>query len=292
MISFLQPLPVGDAVRVLLAPPAGALLWRVLRKPTNDISGHADGSAFVVYEGNDPDVIDTQSLTNGTPYYYKPFYQALDLSWSTSASLSATPAAILTSEGPDPLETVRERLELGLKAAVTAGTLVQALGYVPVLTAPPTFEGTTFPIVTVHLSNSSPSARGLGEVVTVDLKDPFTGNWSEAEGWLTTVQLKIVSWVVGNADTRIALRKAIAAVLLGNMPVFNALGMSEIEFSQTDVEDLESYNAPVYQTLTDFSCFATLAVDAVTPPIVAVTLAPADESGDPLPLPRNFILQV
>ncbi len=147
-----------------------------------------------------------------------------------------------------------------------------ASGYIPTLTAPPTYEGTIFPIVTAHMDNQDRFASGLGEMVVADRQDPVTGDWTEIEGWLTTVQIRVISWVVANADTRIALRQAIAKVLLANLPIFNAKGLSEVSFAQQDVEDTESYAAPVYQTITSITCLAIIAVDAVSAPIADVTL--------------------
>lgn len=273
MISYIAPLPIGDAVRVILAPPAGAISWRVLRNTTNVWTDQNDPASGLVYgDGADSFFIDTAGLTNGEVFYYKPFYLAADgVTWSTAPAASATPAATATLIGPDPQSLVRDRLEAALKTAVQAGRLQHVDGFIPCLTAPPTYEGTNFPVVTVHMEIGQPVIQGVGEMITPDYVDPVTGEWTEFEGMIFSVTLKIIAWVVGNGDERIALRREVARALLGNLPVFYAQGLSEVTFSQADIEDLESYNAPVFETVNTMTCFAPLSVDTEYPAISDVT---------------------
>jgi hypothetical protein len=51
MIGFIQPIASGNAIRLLLSPVMGASNWRVLRKESDDFSGHDDPNAYLVYEG-------------------------------------------------------------------------------------------------------------------------------------------------------------------------------------------------------------------------------------------------
>lgn len=272
MISFAAPLPAGNAVSILLAPPADAVAWKVLRKSADTISGEDDPDAATVFDEDSRFFVDVAALANGTPYYYQPFYRAADGSWSTAASVSVTPAASAEVRGPDALTLVRERLEAGLKVEVDAGVLKHDLGYIPCFTAPPKFEGVRFPIVTVHLTAQTPSQDAVGQVIASDSYDPIAESWTEYEGTIFSVQLQIVSWVTSNADIRIALRRAIAKVLLANLPVFYDQGLLQVEFSQTDLEDFETYEAEMFQTITNFSCLAPLAVESLAEPIRAVTL--------------------
>lgn len=270
MVVFLQPLPIGDAVRVLLAPPAGAELSRVLRKTADTFTGEEDPDAAVVYEGDDRYFVDRQTLTNGTAYYYKAYHRVADV-WTGTATQTATPAATAGSRGPDPLVVVRERLEAGLRAEVAAGRLAHDNGYIPCFTAPPTYENIQWPVVTVHLRNDAPGFRGLGEDVAGDVYDADENEWVSSEGWISRFQIELGGWTL-NSDERLALRAAIKKVLIGNLPVFKDAGMDELEFTQTDVEDFESYNAPVYQTITSLTCLAPFVVDAAEPAISDVTV--------------------
>lgn len=262
MISFAEPLPIGNAVRVLLDPPGTAVKWRLLRKTTDDFSGQADANALVVYDGNsDKNIVDTATLTNGTPYFYRE-YDFDGTVWTAPASVSVTPATAYSFDGPDVLTVLRERLRSGLKAAVIAGTLNHATGAIPVYTAPPLEDEVKWPIVSVHLQRDSADGRGLGEMVVSDAFDSDAGLWGESEGWLSRYSLQIIGWSL-NPDERITLRKVIKAVIQGNLSVFDAAGMVQIDFGQSDIEDFQSYNAPVYQTIGDFSCLAPAIVDAM-----------------------------
>lgn len=260
MISFAQPLPIGNAVKVLLAPSADAVKLRLLRKLADDFSGPDDPNAAVISEGLDRLVIDAASLVNGRPYYYR-VYSFNGASWTAGETANVTPAASAEFIGPDPLVLVRERMEAGLKVEVSSGRISHANGYVPCLTAPPAFEGTHFPVVTVHLKNGAPAYRGIGEMIGGDYYGD-DGEPMDGEGWEARYQIEIWGWVVNNADLRIALRQAIAKIVIGNLPVFEAAGMAEIEVSQSDLEDFESYGAPVYQTVCSFTCVAPMLVAA------------------------------
>lgn len=273
MISFLAPLPIGNAVRVILDPPDGAKHVRVLRKTADTISGPADPAAGVVFDGyGEKSFVDITALTNGTTYYYQPFYETAPGVWVTAASQSATPAQVSNLIGVDPLLLIRDRLEAGLKALVQAGELTHEDGYIPCYTAPPLYESTRFPIVSVHMGTATPAMQGLGEEIFDDFQDPFTGEWTLYEGVIFSVPIKVISWSL-NSDERITLRRAIAKVLLGNLQVFADEGLSQVSFTQTDLEDMESYAAPMFQTYTDFSCQAALAVDAIAAPASGATLA-------------------
>ncbi len=273
MIAFLQPLPVGNAVRCLLAPDAAALKTRVLRKLADTFAGASDPDAAIVYEGDERHFIDTAALENGTAYFYKA-YDLIGVTWTASASHSVTPQATANLLGPNVLTFVLERLAAGLKVEVAAGRLKHANGSVPCLTAPPAFEGTRWPVVSIHLSNDAAAMRGVGEVIASDTFDAGSDEWRELEGWLARVQLTVIAWSL-NSDERNLLRLAVKKVLLANLTVFEAAGISQVEFSQSDTEDMESHAAPVYSTICSLTCLAPVAVDALFAPIAdaAATLS-------------------
>jgi hypothetical protein len=271
MISYLQPLPIGNAVRCLLAPAAGSIRTKVLRKDTDDIASEADAAAAVVYDGSEASFVDTQTLTNGITYHYRAF-DLVGGAWVGSESAQVTPLAITDLVGPDVLVVVRERLKAGLKAEVAAGRLVHETGAVPVQTAPPAFENTKWPVVSVHYRSLSLQDRGVGEIIAPDVFDIEDDEWLESEGGLAPQSLEIIGWSL-NSDERNALRRAILKVILGNLSVFEAAGMSLIAPSQNDVDDMESYGAPVFSTVTSLGCLAAAAVQSVAAPISDVTVA-------------------
>lgn len=258
MISLIQPVAAGNALRVFLAPPADATWWRLLRKVDDTFAGESDPDALLVQEGTDKVILDIAYLMNGTLYYYKPYYRVGD-SWVAGPTATATPNAAYEDATTDVLPLVRDRLDLGLQEELRRGSLSHAEGHIKVLTAPPLFEDVVWPLVTVHLQSEAPKERALGEMVGGDWLDPSSGEWTESEGWLAQVQLTIMGWSL-NPDERIALRQALRRIVVANLSVFDAAGMVEIEFQQQDTEDFGSYSAPVYQVLCSFSCEAPVVV--------------------------------
>ncbi len=269
MINLIQALPVGNALRIYLTPITGAIQWRLLRRTDNNFVNENDpGAALIVDTTGDKVVLDTQNLVNGTLYYYRAYYYD-GSTWASSASMTATSAATYESGDVDVLSVLLDRLTLGLAEEVSQSRLFPNSGKIKVVNAPPQFEDTKFPVVTVHIDQDAPGERFVGEVVADDV---FTNNaWTEAEGWLARWSLSILGWCM-NPDERIALRKAIKRVLLANLPVFDGLGMDLVEFDFSDSEDLTSYPAPIYQVITKFTCLAPAYVTAVTSAISDVQL--------------------
>lgn len=267
MIAMIQPMAVGHALKVFLDVPANASRFRLLRKVTDTFTGEADPGAYLVSEDVGRAVIDSAGLMNGTLYYYRAYF-LVDGAWQASPTVSATPAATYTDRSSDVLTVVRERLDLGLQVEVARGALVNDEGHIKVLTAPPIYEETVWPMVTVHLSNEAPGERAVGESPFPDESDG--SEWTEDEGWLARVQLTIMGWSL-NPDERIELRKALRRIVIANLSLFDFAGMVEIEFSQQDTEDFGSYNAPVYQVLCTFSCLAPVVVGSNVGAIEEVT---------------------
>lgn len=271
-ISLLQPLHIGNAVRVFIAPPAGTVRLKVLRKTVNAFIDHGDIAAFVIEDGVERVVLDTDALVNGVIHYYALF--VFDgTTWVADGVAAVTPAASFAQLGTDVLAFVRDRLDLGLKVIVDRGVVHHQNGHIQVLTAPPLFDEAMWPLVTVHLQQDASGERAIGEEFSGDTFDG--GEWTSYEGWLSRVNLMIVGWCL-NPDERIALRKAIKDVLIANLAVFDTAGMLQIDVSQSDTEDFQSYNAPVYQATTTLTCLAPSYVAAFDNAIidVSVTMTP------------------
>jgi hypothetical protein len=258
MISLIQTLHVGNALRIFLDAPAGASACRLLRKVTATFSGHDDPDALLVLDELERSIMDTNGLVNGTLYYYCAFY-FISGAWTATAAVSSTPASTYQDRGTDVLSLVRERLDLGLQAEIARATLRHDYSHIPVLTAPPLFDDKRFPLVTVHLQSEAPDSRALGEMLGPDDFDADENQWGEAEGWLASTQLMIIGWSL-NPDERIELRKALRRIVVANLPVFSDAGMLEIMFSAQDVDDFESFNVPLYQVNCAFSCTAPVLV--------------------------------
>lgn len=272
MISLVQPLPVGNAIRLFLAPPSGAAAVRVLRRTADTFTGAADTGAHLIAETLDHTVLDTTALVNGQTYHYKP-YALVGGVWVAGPTVTGVPAATYQDHSAQVVELIRERLAAGLLVEVQRGSLQHEMGKIPVLIASPTFEDTKWPVVTIHVATDSSDNRFLGEVVEPDWFDVIGEEWVGTEGWLSRVQLNIAAWAL-NADVRAALRKAIKRIIMANLPVFDDRGIYQVSMTQQDVDDFQSYSAPVYQSICQFSCLARSAVTSVDSPIVDVVVNP------------------
>lgn len=273
MILEIRPLSAGNALHLTQRLPVGARLARILRKATNDFTGHDDSSALVAYEGLDVHIVDAEpGLVNETAAWYRAYY-LVGAVWQASDAKPGTPRASYDDLSTDVQALVRDRLEAGLAVEVARGDLKAGKsGAISVKTAPPVAEETGWPVVTVELAREAPGARGIGETLAPDFMDPLVGAdgvFVEQDGWLSDWRLNINVWAL-NSNERLALRKAVRRLLIANLPVFDAAGMVEIVFEASDNDFLQGeFGAPVFQTSYAFSCQA--------PTIVTNTFAPVAE---------------
>lgn len=261
MITLIEVLGIGSAIRIHLAPASNASSWRLLRKSSDNFSGPTDAAAIVVYSGNNETVIlDWTALLNGYEYSYK-LYSFVAGEWVASATKAATVAATADPVTVDVRSVVRDRLDAGLQVEVAAGRLFNKENRIQVLTAPPLYSNVAWPIVSVHLESDSAEIRGIGEILGDDEFDIESDTWGDVEGWLSRWTITIVGWSL-NPDERIVLSQAIKKIIIGNLPVFDSVGMIQVDFSQRDVEDFERYDAPVYQTYCTLTCLAASLVES------------------------------
>lgn len=270
MITLIQNLYAGNALRLFLEPPIGAVSWRVLRKGSDSFTDQNDATAFVAYEGDEKIVVDAESLNNEVMAFYRPFYYD-GAAWTAGATASATPTATYEDSTTDVLSFMRDRIERGLLVEVQRQNLTNDLGYIQVYTAPPSLErDLRFPLVTIHLDSESPGARGIGENISGDEFDAIGFEWNESEGWLAQVQLSIVGWSL-NSDERIELRKALRRIVIANLPILASRGIDEVSLTQQDVDAVNGeFGAPIYQVVSTFSCLAPVRVSERIQPITDV----------------------
>ena len=264
MITTVQPLYAGNAVRLFVAPPAGSLAWKVLRKTTAAFSGHDDATAYLAYRGNDAVFIDAAGFGNDAEYFWAVYYTVDNLAWTAGNVHAGTPSAIYQDHTTDVMSFLQQRLEAGLKVECERGNFQAELGYIQVYTAPPALEqGLRFPLVTLHLENEDSADRGLGENISGDAFDAIGFEFEESEGWLASVRLMIIGWSL-NSDERIELRKAIRRLVAANLPVFDSFGWITPNLSQQDVDAISGeYSSPIYQVMNTFTCLAPVRVGGI-----------------------------
>ncbi len=280
MMTFLEAMPIGNAVRVFLSPPAGAENWVVLRNTTGIFSAYNDPTATQVFAGSNLTIdnvfMDTDALVNGNTYYYGDFSYNGTV-WTAGTVMSVDPASTYTDQSVDMLVFLRTRIQAALTAEIARGLLTlppDNTKGITVLNAPPLFETTTFPVVTVHLLKDAPEERFIGEQLIPDTDT--AGVWQEGEGWLSRWTLAVVGWTL-NPDERIALRQSLKRIVIGNLPIFNAVGAVQVDFSMEDVDLVTGYPAPVYQAMGTFTC---LAPSLVTDNVGSITSVTATGSAE------------
>lgn len=253
MITMTLPESCGNAVRLFLTPPAGARHWRIYRSPRKDDFKNAP----MVYEGSDDVLVDTLGLENEVKVFYSVEYYMPNGKIQTGNVSSATPASTYEDYSTDVLGILRERLEAGLMEEVKRGTLFNEMGYIQVLSAPPSLQNNlSFPLVTLTLENETPAERSIGELIDDEDYDEDSGYWVEQSGWLADVDISITGWSL-NPDERIELRKAIRRVLIANFTVFAVRGILLPHLSLTDADAVSGeFDAPLYLVNGDFKCQA------------------------------------
>ena len=277
MIQLASAPPCGNAAALLVSPDAGALAWSLLRRTDDDFVGVDDDDAVVVATGEGPDqVLDVDGLINGTTYHYL-HYCLHDDVWRPSGHVHTVTPAYRDQPYfhlPDVAATVRQRLDLGLRAELALQRLSHPAGAIPVLTAPPQIETARLPIVTVMLEQRVSEVRGVGELILPDRFEEAL--WTTHEGWLDRSTIQIIGWSL-NPDDRARLRNAIQRVLMLNLPVFDNAGFTQIDLQESDDADFESFNAPVYQSVFTLSCLHPAIVIDRVPPINHIESYPNGE---------------
>jgi hypothetical protein len=273
MIRMASPHPSGAAISLLLRVPARP--WVLLRRLDDDFTTYPDAGAVVVVSGETANeqlgVLDFEGLTNGIPVWYQIFAEPVGGvgPWEAYGALKTiTPAyeSQPSFHSLDPVELIRERLEVGLAGELALGTITHKQGAVPVLRAPPLFDSVVFPAVTVLLESRNTEHRFIGDSL---LDDAMTSP-STAEvytGWFDRSRIQIAGWSL-NAEERAQLRHAIERILILNLPILDAT-LTEVDVSQNDQFDAESYAAPVYQAVFELSALHPAIVRDVVPLITS-----------------------
>lgn len=255
MISFIAPMPAGDAAQIVVHPPVGTMHFRLLRRADATPVSEVDPAAVLVYAGTDVAPIDTD-VRNGQTWHYEVFHFD-GVEWRPGGHPGIVVVASTFSSPTDPVLLLRERLWLGLGAMVAQGKLTARkkdgteASHIPVLLGPPVFDETPIPVVTIQLMSSAPTERGIGDDLLYE-EQIGDAAWSCGTGWLERTSFRIVGWSL-NVDERSLLRHHMKSILLSNLPIFYGAGFDMIDVNASHAEDFERYGAPMYQAIVDFS---------------------------------------
>lgn len=271
MSITLQPLMVGNALRIFVTRPAGTVISRILRRDVDAFTGYDDAGALLVHSGLEHAVLDVSGLVNGAIYFYR-VYHFDGSTWTDGGVASAAPVASYDDGAVDALELLRDRLIAGLAVEIATGRLSHPKGKIPVRTAPPQDKDDALPIVTLQLASDRSDDRAIGE-------DLIGFDDGETEGWMSGVRLEFMGWSL-NPDERNDLRKALKRIVQANMAVFDAAGLVQISLAMHDAEDFSTYAVAMYQTMGEFTCQAPSYVTGgdyaviADIPVVAISINP------------------
>ena len=253
MITWIQPLMSGGAVKMILTPPVGAESWRVLRRTADAFTGQDDPGAVLVHDGADNMVVDATGLVNGVEYWYRAWWFD-GAAWHDAGAKSVIPAYSIQDLTPDILVLLRDRLAAGLSAELALGHVSAQSGKIAVLTAPPQKEDTPLPLVTLQLTTEASADRVIGEDLLGFIPcDEDYLDYGETEGWFESVRIDLMVWSL-NPDERNTLRRIVRRLVQGNLPVLASAGAFNVVFSQSDTEDFETYGTPMYQSIGTVTC--------------------------------------
>lgn len=253
MITWIQALMTGAAVKMILTPPSGAVSWRVLRRTSDTFTGPDDAGAIRVHDGKDNMVLDTQGLVNGVEYHYRAWWHD-GTAWHDGGAATETPAYSLRDLTPDILILLRDRLAAGLAAELALGHVHHPNGKIAVLTSPPQKESAVPPVVTLQLTTEASADRVIGEDLLGFIPDdPDYLDYGETEGWFESVRIDLMVWSL-NPEERNTLRRIVRRLVQGNLPVLAEVGAFNVGFAQSDTEDFETYGAPMYQSIGTLTC--------------------------------------
>lgn len=258
-IRWLNPLDVAfDHVKILRVAGAGP------------ITGSADPSATVILSGMgtaiheyravfrpDPPVqkgqvrqfLDLAVEPNQTYTYAIYAANAGETEISAQAAQTVIVADIVALDEPDIVGLLIPFLKNGLARALVTGALqipkktADRVTELPVLEGPPRLEGLTFPCVSIHLDDDSPSDYVVGDITDHVLDTATLG--ANGLGYFSVQTLTIAGWAQG-PEVRRSLYRGLKGILMASRRLLAATGVEKAEFSGSYKEDFESHDFPMF----------------------------------------------
>lgn len=263
-----RPLTFGGAVRLLWVQPTDPVFHhvKILRKLTNDITGHTDPGATVVYSGGGvsageyrsvflPDdliqadqyrtTLDLQALSWATTYYYAIFACNADESEvSVAATMQARTPEASTFEEVDVIGELLAYLKSYLARQIQTAKLPVRAGVnvVQIIEGPPLIDS-KFPVVSLHLDADTPVAFTLAD--ELDQLDEAGDVKVRRRGYLSEVHIRVQGWSE-NPDTRRHLYRTLKGALVSVRELMETLGVMNLSMTGQYLEEFEKYNMPLF----------------------------------------------
>lgn len=170
-----------------------------------------------------------------------------DISAGVSRTIVSQDIAIL--QEADLIEVLMTYLRLGLGRALASGALkipkkiADQISEIMVIEGPPRIDAVTFPCVSVHLDDDSPSDFFIGDVV--DAVNLETGEPSYGVGYFSLQTFSIAGWAADNPEVRRSLYRALKGLMIAARQFLGEAGI-KTEMSGSFKEDFNTFEFPMY----------------------------------------------
>lgn len=170
-----------------------------------------------------------------------------DVSQGVSRTIESQDIAILYEA--DLIEILMTYLKLGLGRALASGALkipkkiADQVSEIMVIEGPPRIDAVTFPCVSVHLDDDSPSDFFIGDVV--DAVNQGTGESSYGVGYFSLQTFSIAGWAADNPEVRRSLYRVMKGLMMASRQFLGEAGI-KTEMSGSFKEDFNTYDFPMY----------------------------------------------
>ncbi len=235
------------------------------------ITGPTDPAATIIFEGRGSLTHDFRPIFRPDPalatgrarqildllvvptqlYTYAVYAANDDATVFSPASVEAltTPDIPVLVE-PDVHQLLMDYIDHGLARALASKALkipknmAGQISALSVVSALPRLDDTTWPVVSVHLDDDSPSDYALGDVVQA--YDLTEGVSLPHLGYLSLLSFSIGGWAADNPVVQRSLYRILKGLLMGARQLLTECGVLKLELTGGYREDMQSYDMPMY----------------------------------------------
>ena len=259
LVRWLNPLDVAfDHVKILRVTGSGP------------ITGSADPTATVVLSGKGTAINEYRAVFRPDPplqkgqarqffdltvepnqlYTYAIYAaNAGETDISAQVSQTVTVADIVALDEPDIVGLLLPFLRAGMARALVTGSLkipkktADQITALPVVEGPPRLEALTFPCVSIHLDDDSPSDYVVGDVTDSLAAANTLG--VNGLGYFSVQTITVAGWAQG-PEIRRSLYRTLKGLLMAARRLLAAAGVEKSEFSGSYREEFEAYDFDLF----------------------------------------------